>query len=564
MISVHARVSIIMTALFQKNHRPAESNLSRPFTRNAETKEDGTGGDHIGTYDARTSKPGAASSISSSTLKRMPSPKRSPGIYSSTSALCNESEDELLGGQRTTLPLVEYLDEFDAAPEKPNGHGLLDSVIIGRAEKTPRKTQMKEGNQSDTQKPCNGDQACENLRKLSPSQLLELALTPTSLPQAPPSPTWSPKVVQGSSQAIRNRKGSLQSIAEAYQRTNVVLDPATSGTHPNNGMIKPSTGIDGTEQSTRVLNNASRPNIMSRAVSTPASIVPGAETTSMGPRPQVAHPPDLGPPPLYTRGAGIDMKLPVEESCASPMPSSMPLPPFSLPTYLQLELSSNKPSPLYIRRSKTSEVPYEPSTVKIERLLNFLLLPPQLEQVLWFGTLACLDAFLYSFTILPLRFCKALFILAQSWGHNLAKEAQYVGRFIYSGAGRMWRRKRRDSMNREIDVSVEKDDSRIVNGEPVPMTDRFSSAVGGRTANMHQPHFGPNPVQSKISGARPRFESTPSALLPEQKADLLKGFLLILSCTILMHFDASRMYHGIRGQAAIKLYVIYNVLEVSR
>lgn len=29
-----------------------------------------------------------------------------------------------------------------------------------------------------------------------------------------------------------------------------------------------------------------------------------------------------------------------------------------------------------------------------------------------------------------------------------------------------------------------------------------------------------------------------------------------------MYFDASRMYHGIRGQAAIKLYVIYNVLEV--
>jgi hypothetical protein len=29
-----------------------------------------------------------------------------------------------------------------------------------------------------------------------------------------------------------------------------------------------------------------------------------------------------------------------------------------------------------------------------------------------------------------------------------------------------------------------------------------------------------------------------------------------------MYFDPSRMYHGIRGQAAIKLYVIYNVLEV--
>lgn len=38
---------------------------------------------------------------------------------------------------------------------------------------------------------------------------------------------------------------------------------------------------------------------------------------------------------------------------------------------------------------------------------------------------------------------------------------------------------------------------------------------------------------------------------------------MIVTCWVLMRFDASRMYHWIRGQAAIKLYVIYNVLEVS-
>jgi hypothetical protein len=36
----------------------------------------------------------------------------------------------------------------------------------------------------------------------------------------------------------------------------------------------------------------------------------------------------------------------------------------------------------------------------------------------------------------------------------------------------------------------------------------------------------------------------------------------VASCFVLMRFDASRMYHGIRGQSAIKLYVIYNLLEV--
>ena len=45
--------------------------------------------------------------------------------------------------------------------------------------------------------------------------------------------------------------------------------------------------------------------------------------------------------------------------------------------------------------------------------------------------------------------------------------------------------------------------------------------------------------------------------------DLLKGLLIVLACIALQRIDASRMYHSIRGQAAIKLYVIYNVLEVK-
>lgn len=54
----------------------------------------------------------------------------------------------------------------------------------------------------------------------------------------------------------------------------------------------------------------------------------------------------------------------------------------------------------------------------------------------------------------------------------------------------------------------------------------------------------------------------PSRFQAGHKADILQGLLIIFSCMILMRFDASRMYHSIRGQAAIKLYVIYNVLEV--
>jgi hypothetical protein len=61
-----------------------------------------------------------------------------------------------------------------------------------------------------------------------------------------------------------------------------------------------------------------------------------------------------------------------------------------------------------------------------------------------------------------------------------------------------------------------------------------------------------------------RTKSQPSTLSSYHKADLLQGAVIICSCIILLKLDASRMYHAVRGQAAIKLYVIYNLLEVGR
>jgi hypothetical protein len=43
----------------------------------------------------------------------------------------------------------------------------------------------------------------------------------------------------------------------------------------------------------------------------------------------------------------------------------------------------------------------------------------------------------------------------------------------------------------------------------------------------------------------------------------LRTFLLIVSILILIPLtDASKIYHSIRGQDTIKLYVIFNALEV--
>lgn len=53
-------------------------------------------------------------------------------------------------------------------------------------------------------------------------------------------------------------------------------------------------------------------------------------------------------------------------------------------------------------------------------------------------------------------------------------------------------------------------------------------------------------------------------LPPSQKADILRTLLLTLSIIILIPLaDASKIYHSIRGQDTIKLYVIFNALEIA-
>lgn len=245
----------------------------------------------------------------------------------------------------------------------------------------------------------------------------------------------------------------------------------------------------------------------------------------------------------------------------SPMPQTIPLPPLSIPMYLQLELSSSRPSPLYIHRSVTNDFPYESSRVKIERLQNFFMLPPALEQVLWFGALACLDSWLYSFTILPLRFIKALYILAHSWAVNLGVEIQFISGFVVKGVGRVWRRRRQgkpaEHRGRESEPG-----SRSVSASSSVRREPSLSDRDIKTRPTPQPEYTRRPARPTGQRHR-RKKSIPSALLPDDKADILKGFLMIATCCGLMFFDASRVYHWIRGQAAIKLYVIYNVLEVS-
>ncbi|ORX82885.1 DUF747-domain-containing protein [Anaeromyces robustus] len=45
------------------------------------------------------------------------------------------------------------------------------------------------------------------------------------------------------------------------------------------------------------------------------------------------------------------------------------------------------------------------------------------------------------------------------------------------------------------------------------------------------------------------------------KSDILKGLLILFCCIALQYIDVSRLYHFVRGQNIVKLYLIYNLME---
>lgn len=408
-----------------------------------------------------------------------------------------------------------------------------------------------------------GKEGDRGIIKLSPAKIYELTSTSESLPlrTASVSPTQESIYTVGCCEI--NQENPLRSTPSGDRRFS--SSKSTAGSivvTPRNEIAENLTTP--VPLSARILEYGSRPHLKSRTTSTPqvqgihaSSKTDGSKQYPLPPQSPKFAKSVVALSPLQISEGRHGKNTTSEDPMPSPMPLSIPAPPFSLPTYLQLELSSNRPSPLYIHRSAASDFPYESSRVKIDRLKNVFLLPFQLEQVLWFGALACLDAWLFSFTILPLRFIKALSILFHSWCINLWKEFRHVSGFIYHGTGRWWRRRWQPcdrAKNRKISMKSEASST----------NPRLLNSCANEKSSASHSHPEPDRTSSN-SQKKKRYspKSTPSALLPDHKADILKGFLILISCTILMYFDASRMYHGIRGQAAIKLYVIYNVLEVS-
>ncbi|KAG8532742.1 uncharacterized protein KY384_002619 [Bacidia gigantensis] len=483
------------------------------------------------------------------TPRQLASPPSSPIL---PTVLPKVTEEDLRNGAK--LDFVSQFRLEEAINDQADGNDSEPDVETNF--KAPSNERFSNGHKPLSRNEAENDNSeKDEVLKLSAEQIYELTSSPKSLPlQAPLERAHHHEEPRGHPRETRAKtigswtNGGYEDVG--YQEGDPILSQAQT------------TKFE--ESSTEVLDNSTssppqatgklgRPFSGVRTLSTPLLRGRGSSSKTTESTKPLGRQNKGAPPALKFEGLSTTGKFSsVDGAEPSPMPQSIPVPPLSLPTYLQLELSSDHPSPLYIHRSATSDFPYESSRVKIERLKNFMLLPPQLEQVLWFGALACMDAWLYSFTILPLRFIKALTLLIHSGCRNILHEGREILSYIYVGSGRMLARHRAGSHG--VSPAVARTPATAVD-ERTP-TRPTAERPERRLLGSSQP-------KSRKSHVRHhRTKSVPSTLQPDHKADILKGLLILLSTTILMCFDASRMYHGIRGQAAIKLYVIYNVLEV--
>ncbi|TVY38275.1 Endoplasmic reticulum membrane protein [Lachnellula subtilissima] len=479
-----------------------------------------------------------------------PSPTPSAKSSSSSSVVTTDSSSE----PPDTLSSVPNLHSYSGHFEKPahdsasegNGEVTYPSALL--ISKPLPLHELHDIPEERVKKPRKLSAASPNgeILKLSAAEMEELTSAPDSLPvtsPVKPSLAASPMV---------DRRGSVSEPtrfnADDQRRTEQVYRSATSEPFKlyteSAGERRPS------NESTPSNVAGRRPGLLSsRTISTPVTSSNRMPSYSKGsarqPSPRrkpIPHGAWLEPLDLNSSSKPLTKNVNGSaDRQPSPIHQSIPLPPMSIPTYLQLELSSARPSPLYIYRSATGDTPYESSKIKFERLLNFLLLPPQLEQ--------------------------AAAILIQWWGEALSKEARFILGFIYHGAGRFWHRQR--DRNGSSDSSSQ---SRSISRARRPIASTMSS-FQSQSARAPESSNGPGSHEQFMSELERksrqgwgrkhrRTKSQPSSLSSNHKADLLQGAVIICTCILLMRLDASRMYHNIRGQSAIKLYVIYNALEV--
>ncbi|KAK0380040.1 eukaryotic membrane protein family [Colletotrichum limetticola] len=479
------------------------------------------------------------------------------------------------------------------ATEKKEAENKDDVAPKSRARAGSSSASMKKNQSHDNVRRL----SVAGIQQLTAPEALPVAVVPDQTPDGQEQLVRSPPADQ--LEAIRQ---SILSQPDSLRRNG----PVTDGGNRSRYQDEPRRPVSGRTLSTPPTNRRQsqsqttsprRNSFYSVARPPPLNLDATSHFNAINPLPTSLNkqpPPQLQVPPP-TKSQRNDPFPP------SPLPPSIPLPPMSIPTHLQLELAAQRPSPLYIHHSHTNDIPYESYVVKWERLKNVLLLPTFLERTLYFGALACLDAWLYNFTILPMRFTIALGVLFRWWGYMAIKEARFMVGFVWYGLGRVWARARRprarsalSAQKGDNDHLVSRDrsqsrppgrrsstpatDMRFPDNIPAVHVDSDVKANGNGviehevrlngnghiTHKMNGPssHHPPHPSASRVHRHR-RTKSIPSNLSSFHKADLLQGAVILFSSLFLMKLDASRMYHFIRAQDGIKLYVIYNVLEVG-
>jgi hypothetical protein len=407
----------------------------------------------------------------------------------------------------------------------------------------------------------------DKVLKLSPRQIQELTSEPASIPIRAATPIAEDALGDGMAGDVESSDG--QRVLGVVLERPVQLKDMRS---PSGEKQKMRSGSPQRREKEIVLLKTPatelrhRPGMNSRSATTPVIRRMDSSTRSRAQSTQ-----------MHDREGRDERKDDRRQERLAPSPlvepaPALPLPPMSMPTFLSLELSASRPSPLYIYRPSNDDFPYESSAIKYERLLNFLQIPYQVEGVLAFGALACLDAWMHVMTILPLRFLLAVGVLTKWWVSVIVKEFRDLSAFIYSGLPRVWQRRK----NTDTPTPAATPAATPADEYPPPLSRKTSGVVSQSVNAAAARQNGDTATTFKfpdLKDVRPkrgrnsrfrhrRTKSTPSLLLPNHKADILKGLLVVSSCFVLMRFDASRMYHGIRGQSAIKLYVIYNLLEV--
>lgn len=164
--------------------------------------------------------------------------------------------------------------------------------------------------------------------------------------------------------------------------------------------------------------------------------------------------------------------------------------------------------------------------IKLEKLKhykhidNFVISPYKFEQFVWLGIFLCLDSFLYVLTYLPIRVTYSFFILLKSipyfFLHFLYENYFYIKNVIYKNI---------DTNNKKKNDILKKLKK---NNKYLKFITKYNIFSFHRT----------------------------------QAYDLIRGITLTISLFILTQVNMSIIYHYIRMQNVVKLYVLTSMLEI--